>query len=83
MADRLHNADNNFGVSRLFDGFLFQVFQKLFDTLFDLPSCPWLPVIINGFKQACQFDHPSTLPFQLSIPGRIGLAESREAQQAG
>ena len=83
MADRLYKAGNHFGVSGMFDGFLFQVVQKLFDLLFNLPRCPQLAVLINGFKQARQFDHPGTLPFQLSIRGGIALADSRDAQQAG
>lgn len=83
MANRLYNADNRFGVSGRFDGLLAQVFQKLFDSLFNLPRCPRLPVLINGFKQASQFDHPGTLSFQLSIRVCIALADSRKAQPAG
>ena len=50
MADGLHNAGNDFGIGRMLGGFLFQVFQELFDLLFDLPSSSWQPLLIGGFK---------------------------------
>jgi hypothetical protein len=50
MADRLHTTSNDFGIGRLFGGFVFQVIQELFHLLFDLPRSPWRRVLISGFK---------------------------------
>jgi hypothetical protein len=81
MADGLRYTGYDFRVGRTFNGFLFQPRQELFDFPFDLPSRSWPPLLIIGFKQASQLDHPSALPFQLSIRLRIVLADSRDIQQ--
>src|SRR3990172_12697345 len=83
MADGFQDTGNDLRLVGTFCGFLFQLFQEVFDSPFDLTSCPWTTLVIAGFKQTSQLDDPCALPFQLSIRLCVGVADEREVQQGG